>query len=164
MSRSLHPATALPVLLDVGTDNAANLNDPLYVGWRHERVRGADYDDFVDEFIAVVDERWPHVLLQWEDFARGNAGRMLQRYRDRLCTFNDDIQGTAAVAAGALLAAVRVTGQPVSEQRIAIVGAGSAGCGIASLLLRVMVEAVTAEDAQDVADRLVKVVRDRLTL
>jgi malate dehydrogenase (oxaloacetate-decarboxylating) len=141
----LHPATTLPILLDVGTDNEQRLADPVYIGWRHERVRGQDYDDFVESFVGAVLERWPHVLLQWEDFARGNAGRMLQRYRDRLCTFNDDIQGTAAVAAGALLAAMKVTGQPITEQRIAILGAGSAGCGIASLLLRVMVGAGLSE-------------------
>jgi malate dehydrogenase (oxaloacetate-decarboxylating) len=91
--------------------------------------------------VNAVQERWPHALLQWEDFARANAGRMLQRYRDRLCTFNDDIQGTAAVAAGTLLAAFKVTGQPIRDQRIAIVGAGSAGIGIANLLLRVMIDA-----------------------
>src|SRR5205807_79243 len=126
----LHPSTTLPVLLDVGTDNKERLADPVYIGWRHERVRGRDYDDFVDTFVNAVLERWPHVLLQWEDFARGNAGRMLQRYRDRLCTFNDDIQGTAAAAAGTLLAAVKVTGQSIGDQRSAIVGAGSAGPGI----------------------------------
>lgn len=137
----LHPSTTLPILLDVGTDNAERLADPVYIGWRHERVRGQDYDDFVEGFVSAVQRRWPHVLLQWEDFARANAGRMLQRYRDRLCTFNDDIQGTAAVAAGTLLAAMKVTGQPITEQRIVIVGAGSAGCGIANLLLRVIVDA-----------------------
>jgi malate dehydrogenase (oxaloacetate-decarboxylating) len=137
----LHPSTTLPILLDVGTDNKERLADPIYIGWRHERVRGQDYDDFVETFVNAVLERWPHALLQWEDFARANAGRMLQRYRDRLCTFNDDIQGTAAVAAGTLLAAVKVTGQPIRDQRIAIVGAGSAGIGIANLLLRVMVDA-----------------------
>jgi malate dehydrogenase (oxaloacetate-decarboxylating) len=137
----LHPSTTLPILLDVGTDNKERLADPVYIGWRHERVRGQDYDDFVESFVNAVMERWPHVLLQWEDFARANAGRILQRYRDRLCTFNDDIQGTAAVAAGTLLAAVKVTGQPMVEQRIVIVGAGSAGIGIANLLLRVMVDA-----------------------
>ncbi len=137
----LHPSTTLPILLDVGTDNKERLADPIYIGWRHERVRGQDYDDFVETFVNAVLERWPHALLQWEDFARANAGRMLQRYRDRLCTFNDDIQGTAAVAAGTLLAAVKVTSQPIRDQRVAIVGAGSAGIGIANLLLRVMVDA-----------------------
>ena len=124
----IDPATTLPVLLDVGTDNQERLNDPLYVGWRHERMRGQAYDEFVESFVAAVAARWPHVLLQWEDFARANAGRLLAHYRDRLLTFNDDIQGTAAVAAGTLLAAVKVTDVPITEQRIAIVGAGSAGC------------------------------------
>jgi malate dehydrogenase (oxaloacetate-decarboxylating) len=137
----LHPSTTLPILLDVGTDNKERLADPIYIGWRHGRVRGEDYDDFVETFVNAVLDRWPQALLQWEDFARANAGRMLQRYRDRLCTFNDDIQGTAAVAAGTLLAAVKVTGQPIRDQRIAIVGAGSAGIGIANLLLRVMIDA-----------------------
>jgi malate dehydrogenase (oxaloacetate-decarboxylating) len=141
----IDPATTLPILLDVGTDNQERLADPFYVGWKHERVRGADYDAFVESFVAAVEARWPHVLLQWEDFARANAGRLLTRYRDRLLTFNDDIQGTAAVAAGTLLAAVKVTGVPLLEQRIAIVGAGSAGCGIASLLLRVMIDAGLSE-------------------
>jgi malate dehydrogenase (oxaloacetate-decarboxylating) len=108
-------------------------------------VRGPDYDAFVESFVTAVMERWPHVLLQFEDFARANAGRLLDRYRDRLCTFNDDIQGTAAVAAGTLLAAVKVTGVPLTEQRIAVVGAGSAGCGIAALLLREMIEAGLTE-------------------
>jgi len=137
----LHPATTLPILLDTGTDNGERLVDPLYIGWRHERIRGQDYDDFVELFVAAVEARWPHVLLQFEDFARSNAARLLARYRDRLCTFNDDIQGTAAVAAGALLAAVRVTGLPLCEQRAVIAGAGSAGCGIGALILREMIDA-----------------------
>ena len=137
----LHPATTLPVLLDVGTDNPERLADPLYIGWKHERIRGAEYDEFVETFVSALLARWPNVLLQFEDFARQNAGRLLDRYRDRLCTFNDDIQGTAAVAAGALLAAVKVIGRPISEQRICVVGAGSAGSGIAALLLRMMVDA-----------------------
>ncbi len=145
----IDPATTLPILLDVGTGNQERLADPLYVGWKHERVRGADYDAFVESFVSAVEARWPHVLLQWEDFARANAGRLLARYRDRLLTFNDDIQGTAAVAAGTLLAAVKVTGVPLSEQRIAIVGAGSAGCGIATLLLQVMIDAgLSAKEAR----------------
>ena len=97
----LHPSTTLPVLLDVGTDNQALLTDPLYIGWRHERVRGAAYDEFVASFVDAVRARWPHVLLHWEDFAFGNANRLLATYRDRLCSFNDDIQGTAAIAVGA---------------------------------------------------------------
>jgi malate dehydrogenase (oxaloacetate-decarboxylating) len=137
----IHPEHTLPVLLDVGTDNEQRLADPMYVGWRSPRVRGPEYDGFVEDFVAAVMRRWPDALLQWEDFANQNAGRLLDRYRDRLCSFNDDIQGTAAVAAGTLLAAVAVTGIPLVEQRIAVVGAGSAGCGIASLLLRAMVEA-----------------------
>ena len=137
----IHPEHCLPVLLDVGTDNVARRNDPLYVGWRNERAKGAEYDDFVETFVAAVIDRWPHALLQWEDFAGTNAARLLERYRDRLCTFNDDIQGTAAVAVGALLAAISVTGIPLTEQRIVLFGAGSAGIGIASLLLSAMVDA-----------------------
>jgi malate dehydrogenase (oxaloacetate-decarboxylating) len=136
----LHPATTLPVVLDVGTDNPERLSDPLYIGWRHERVRGQAYDDFVEAFVSAVVKRWPHVLLQWEDFARDNATRLLERYRDRLCAFNDDVQGTAVVAAGTLLAAVNVTGVPMREQRIAVLGAGGAGSGISALLLRAMIE------------------------
>jgi malate dehydrogenase (oxaloacetate-decarboxylating) len=103
----LHPATTLPIMLDVGTNNAQCLTDPIYVGWRHERVRGAAYDQFIEAFVSAVIERWPHVLLQWKDFARDNATRLLERYRDRLCTFNDDIQGTAVVTTGTLLSAVK---------------------------------------------------------
>jgi malate dehydrogenase (oxaloacetate-decarboxylating) len=141
----IHPEQTLPILLDVGTNNRERLADPLYIGWRHERVTGAEYDDFIETFVSAVAERWPHVLLQWEDFAGANAGRLLARYRDRLCTFNDDIQGTAAVATGTLLSAINVTGIKLTEQRIAFVGAGSAGCGIASLLLQAMIDAGASE-------------------
>jgi malate dehydrogenase (oxaloacetate-decarboxylating) len=141
----LHPAITLPIILDVGTDNPQHLQDPLYIGWQHERVRGSDYDDFVSTFVGAVRERWPHVLLHWEDFAIGNANRLLSRYRDRLCTFNDDIQGTAAIAVGTLLSAINVTGVPLSEQRVAVLGAGSAGTGICALLLRAMVDAGSDE-------------------
>jgi malate dehydrogenase (oxaloacetate-decarboxylating) len=96
----IHPATTLPVLLDVGTDNQERLDDPMYMGWRHARVRGQAYDDFVEAFIQAVIRKLPQVLLQWEDFAQTNAGRLLERYRERLCTFNDDIQGTGAVTLG----------------------------------------------------------------
>jgi malate dehydrogenase (oxaloacetate-decarboxylating) len=142
----IHPAETLPVLLDVGTNNQERLADPLYIGWRHARVTGADYDEFVEEFVNSVSDRWPDVLLQWEDFAGSHASRLLARYRDRLCTFNDDIQSTAAVAAATLMAAVKVTGVPLTEQRIALLGAGSAGCGIAALLLRGMIEEGLSED------------------
>jgi len=156
----LHPATTLPIMLDVGTDNQDRLIDPLYIGWRHERVRGADYDDFVEAFVTAVAKRWPHVLLQFEDFAKNNATRLLERYRDRLCTFNDDIQGTAAVATGTLLAAVTVTGAPLTEQRIAVLGAGSAGCGIASLIHKAMTDA--GLDEKEATRRFFMVDRDGL--
>ena len=156
------PDTALPIILDVGTDNQDRLADPLYIGWHHARVQGQDYDDFVEEVVSAIAERWPHVLLQWEDFAKHNATRLLDRYRDRLCTFNDDIQGTAAVATGALLAAIKVTGVPLTEQRIAIFGAGSAGCGIAGLLLEAMVEA--GLDARAAAQRFFLVDQDGLLI
>jgi malate dehydrogenase (oxaloacetate-decarboxylating) len=136
----IHPDQTLPILLDVGTNNQERIADALYIGWRHERVRGDEYDAFIEEFVMAVMERWPHVLLHWEDFAGTNAARLLARYRDRLCTFNDDIQGTAAAAGGTLLSAFNVTGVPLTEQRVALLGAGSAGCGIASLLLRAMVD------------------------
>ncbi len=143
----LYPSTTLPILLDVGTDNRELLDDPLYIGWRHERVRGAAYDDFVAAFVAAVQARWPHVLLHWEDFAIGNANRLLAQYRDQLCSFNDDIQGTAAIAVGTILSAINVTGVPLTEQRIAVLGAGSAGTGICALLLRAMIDAGLSERA-----------------
>lgn len=136
----IHPSNTLPILLDTGTNNADLINDPLYVGWKHERVRGKDYDDFIEAFVQAVKKRFPHVLLQWEDFAQQNASRILEKYRDQLCTFNDDIQGTAAVTVAALLAAVKVTGVPLGDQRVVIVGAGSAGCGISNLLIQAMVD------------------------
>jgi len=141
----LHPATTLPIILDVGTDSREHLDDPQYIGWQHERMRGDAYDAFVASFVAAVRERWPHVLLHWEDFAIGNANRLLARYRDSLCTFNDDIQGTAAIAVGTLLSAINVTATPLDEQRVAVFGAGSAGTGICALLLRAMVEAGLSE-------------------
>ena len=144
----INPAHTLPIMLDVGTDNAERLADPLYVGWRNQRVRGAEYDDFVETFVSAVKERWPNVLLQWEDFAKANAGKLLDRYKDRICSFNDDIQGTAAVATGTVLAATSLTGTPLTEQRIVIHGAGSAGCGIARLLLPGSTAGTDSERAQ----------------
>ena len=132
------PETCLPVLLDAGTDNAERLRDPLYIGWSHARVRGEAYDELVEAFVAAARARWPQVLLQWEDFAAPNAGRLLDRYRDQLCTFNDDIQGTAAVAAASLMSAEAVTGVPLAGQRVVIFGFGSAGQGIAQQLVRLL--------------------------
>jgi len=134
------PEHCLPVLLDVGTDNETLLNDPIYIGWQHKRVRGQAYDDFVDTFVSAVKRRWPHILLQWEDFAGANAARLLEKYRDRLCTFNDDIQGTAAVTTATLLAAVKATGTALKEQTIAMFGSGAAGVGISNLLIAAMRE------------------------
>jgi malate dehydrogenase (oxaloacetate-decarboxylating) len=130
----IHPEHCLPILLDVGTDNEERLKIPIYIGWRHHRIRGQEYDDFVDVFVSTVKKRWPHVLLQWEDFAGSNAARFLDRYRNQLCTFNDDIQGTAAIAATTLISAINVTGVPLEQQKIAVVGFGSAGLGITNLL------------------------------
>ena len=134
------PDHCLPVLLDVGTDNEDRLSDPTYIGWPHHRIRGEEYDAFIETFVSAVKSRWPHVLLQWEDFAGSNAARLLERYREQLCTFNDDIQGTAAVTTATILAAVSATGVPLREQTIAIFGFGSAGIGIANLLLAAMKE------------------------
>jgi malate dehydrogenase (oxaloacetate-decarboxylating) len=139
------PGRTLPVLLDVGTDNPALLSDPDYLGWRHGRVRGTEYDAFVESFVRAVERQLPGVLLQWEDFAQANARRLLDRYRERLCSFNDDIQGTAAVTLGALLTAVRRTGHPLIEQRVVIVGAGSAGTGISDLILMALTQEGLAE-------------------
>jgi malate dehydrogenase (oxaloacetate-decarboxylating) len=134
------PEHCLPILLDAGTDNEKLLHEPIYIGWQNHRVRGQEYDDFVEAFVTAVEKRWPHILLQWEDFAGTNAQRLLDRYRNRLCTFNDDIQGTAAVTTATLLAAVQATGVPLSQQTIAMFGSGSAGIGIVSLLIAAMQE------------------------
>jgi len=130
----IHPEHCLPILLDVGTNNQDRLKSPLYIGWRQPRVRGEEYDAFVDVFVNSVKKRWPHVLLQWEDFAGSNAARFLARYRNQLCTFNDDIQGTAAIATATLVSAINVTGAPLEQQKIVVVGFGSAGIGITNLL------------------------------
>jgi malate dehydrogenase (oxaloacetate-decarboxylating) len=134
----IHPATTLPVVLDVGTDNQALLADPLYLGWHYERVRGADYDAFVDRFVQAVRRHFPDALLQWEDFAKGNARRQLEHYRDQLCTFNDDIQGTGAVTLAGLLVAVNLIHSMLGQQRVVILGAGSAATGIAEQIVAAM--------------------------
>jgi malate dehydrogenase (oxaloacetate-decarboxylating) len=142
---SIHPATTLPIMLDVGTDNPELLADPLYLGWRHTRVRGREYDAFVEAFVEAVKQKFPRVLLQWEDFSKQNAARLLERYRNRLCTFNDDIQGTGAVTVAGLLAAMKVLGSTLSEQRIVILGAGSSAIGICDQIVAAMVETGHAE-------------------
>ncbi|MEM9728931.1 MAG: NAD-dependent malic enzyme [Myxococcota bacterium] len=134
----ISPEGTLPVLLDVGTNNQERLEDPLYIGWRHERITGDDYYDFVDVFIQAVKRKFPNVLLQFEDFAQPHAAPLLARYRDQLCTFNDDIQGTAAVTVGTLIAAAKAAGKDISDQRVVMLGAGSAGCGIAEQTVQAM--------------------------
>jgi malate dehydrogenase (oxaloacetate-decarboxylating) len=145
----LHPSRTLPILLDVGTNNPERLNDPEYLGWHHARVTGDRYFEFVDQFIEAVKQELPGACLQWEDFATAHARPILQRYRDQLLTFNDDIQGTAAVALGAILSAIRVTGGKLSGQRIVMLGAGSAGIGVADYLREVMVsEGISETEAR----------------
>jgi malate dehydrogenase (oxaloacetate-decarboxylating) len=134
----IHPERTLPIVLDVGTNNAERLNDPEYLGWRHERITGEAYFDFVDQFVQAVKEDLPGACLQWEDFATPHARPILNRYRDQLLTFNDDVQGTAAVALGTILGAVRVTGRNLKEQQIVMFGAGSAGIGVADGLREAM--------------------------
>ncbi|WP_170326493.1 NAD-dependent malic enzyme [Ruegeria arenilitoris] len=135
----ISPSVTLPVVLDVGTNNQERLEDPLYIGWRNERISGDEYFEFVELFVQAVKRKWPDVLLQFEDFAQQHAAPLLARYRDQLCTFNDDIQGTAAVTAGTLLAASNVTDIPLKNATIAFLGAGSAGVGIAEQLVQLMV-------------------------
>jgi malate dehydrogenase (oxaloacetate-decarboxylating) len=142
----LDPARTLPVMLDVGTDNEALLSDPLYLGWRHRRVRGAEYDELVDAFVEALRDRLPGVLLQWEDFAQLHANRLLARHRDRICSFNDDIQGTAAVTVASIVAGLGIAGTPVADLRLVVMGAGSAGTGIAGQAVRAMMASGVSED------------------
>jgi malate dehydrogenase (oxaloacetate-decarboxylating) len=135
----IDPQRTLPIVLDVGTNNADRLNDPEYVGWRHERITGQAYWDFVDKFVTCINRKLPNVLLQWEDFAKPHARPILDRYRDSLCTFNDDIQGTAAVTLGAVYKAMKITKKKFSDQQVVILGAGSAGTGIAEYIQEAMV-------------------------
>eukprot|EP01001_Neometanema_parovale_P000715 NODE_1079_length_1907_cov_28.118274_g1026_i0.p1 GENE.NODE_1079_length_1907_cov_28.118274_g1026_i0~~NODE_1079_length_1907_cov_28.118274_g1026_i0.p1 ORF type:complete len:563 (-),score=59.05 NODE_1079_length_1907_cov_28.118274_g1026_i0:45-1733(-) len=145
----ISPAYTLPIVLDVGTNNPQRLADPMYMGWRHPRITGAEYDAFVEEFIQAVQRRWPDALIQFEDFAQKNAMPLLERYKDRVCCFNDDIQGTAAVTVGSLLAACKAAGTQLSKQRITFLGAGSAGCGIAEAIVAQMVsEGISDEQAR----------------
>ncbi|MFC9128318.1 NAD-dependent malic enzyme [Streptomyces sp. NPDC057099] len=142
----IHPARTLPILLDVGTDNEALLDNPRYLGRRDRRLTGAEYDEMIEAFVSAVEAELPGTLLQWEDFATAHAQPILARYRDRLLTFNDDIQGTAAVALGALSTAADVAGTPLPDQRLVILGAGSAAIGVADMIRTAMVDEGLSED------------------
>ena len=145
----VHPARTLPIVLDVGTNNPERLQDPQYLGWRHERITGQAYFDFVHQFVDAVKQELPETCVQWEDFARAHARPILERYRDDLLTFNDDIQGTAAVTLGAILSAVKVSGTRFKDQQIVFFGAGSAAIGVADYLRNALVsEGLSERDAR----------------
>lgn len=143
-------AYTLPITLDVGCNNPQLINDSMYMGWRHPRITGDEYYAFVDDFIQAIKVRWPHALLQFEDFAQDHANPLLERYRDQLCCFNDDIQGTASVTLGTLLAACLTKGERLRDQRVAFAGAGSAGCGIAAqIIAQMQAEGLTEDEARE---------------
>ncbi|WP_438862858.1 NAD-dependent malic enzyme [Neptunicella sp.] len=145
----ISPAYTMPIMLDVGTNNEKLLNDPMYMGARHKRIGQQDYDEFIELFINAVKRRWPQAMLQFEDFAQPNAMPILEKYREKLCCFNDDIQGTASVTVGTLLAACLHKQQKLSEQNIVFVGAGSAGCGIAEqIICQMMSEGLSEQQAR----------------
>jgi malate dehydrogenase (oxaloacetate-decarboxylating) len=148
----IDPARTLPIVLDVGTDNVELLEDEQYLGWRHRRIDDDEYYAFIDQFVSTVHEQLPNVLLQWEDFATVHAFPILERYRDKLLTFNDDIQGTAAVAVGALHGASKVAGRPVSQQQVVMLGAGSAGIGVLDMVAREMMAKGLSE--REAAERI----------
>src|SRR5271154_2029723 len=144
----IDPARVIPVMLMVGTNRESLLNDPTYVGNRHARIRGERYDAFIEAYVQAATKLFPNALLQWEDFAPGNGRRILEKYRNRICTFNDDMQGTGAITLAAAVSAVRVCGSPMRNQRVVILGAGTAGVGIADQVRDAMVrEGLSREDA-----------------
>lgn len=145
----IHPKRMIPVVLDTGTDNLGLLSNPMYLGDRHARIRGQRYDDFIEQFVDSVSTLFPHAMIHWEDFGTANAHRVLARYQDRVCTFNDDIQGTAAVVLAAVLAAVDVTGVDLDDHRVVIFGAGTAGIGIASLIRDKMLHSGASETEEE---------------
>ncbi|BBO27286.1 NAD-dependent malic enzyme [Alteromonas sp. I4] len=161
----ISPAYTLPIMLDVGTNNETLLNDPMYMGCRHPRIAGQAYNDFLDAFMRAVSARWPDALIQFEDFAQANATPLLQRYRDQYCCFNDDIQGTAAVAAATMLAACKAKQADITQQKAVIVGGGSAGCGIAEQWVKcLMAQGMTEQSARAnifVIDKDGLIVRDK---
>lgn len=145
----ISPAYTLPITIDVGTNNPQLLNDPLYLGWNQPRISGEEYYDFIDNVMCAIKRRWPNTLIQFEDFAQKNAMPLLTKYREQYCCFNDDIQGTAAVAVGSLIAASHAAGKQLKDQKVAFLGAGSAGCGIAEQIIAQMVaEGLTDEEAR----------------
>lgn len=156
----LDPSRTLPVVLDAGTDNESLLSDPLYLGWRSGRLRDAEYDELVDAFVGAVRDRLPRALLQWEDFAQRNARRLLDRHRSALASFNDDIQGTAAVSLAAIAAGMLAAGIPFSELRLTVVGAGSAGTGVADQVVEALIDEGLSE--HDAVQRVWLVDRDGL--
>ena len=136
----IHPARTLPIILDVGTDNPKLLSDPLYLGSKHQRITGKDYEDFIDLFVRTIKKRFPKILLQWEDFSKNHARSLLENYRHQICSFNDDIQGTASVALSGILGALKASQKNLKDQKIAILGGGSAGLGIADFIVKAMVD------------------------
>lgn len=144
----IDPTRVIPVMLDVGTNRESLLNDPMYIGNRHARIRGDRYDAFIDAYVSVATRLFPNAVLQWEDFAASNGRRIIRKYRDRICTFNDDMQGTGAITLAAAISAVRVCGAPLRSQRVVIFGAGTAGMGVADQIRHAMMrEGLSKEDA-----------------